>query len=283
MRHVAHRGALSSGRDRLTTGPVKKKNIDLPRNVWFCFTGCRAGGDVIDLVQRLDQVGFAQAVGRLAAMDLPRILEAPTNPPHPRPFQPYTRSLSLREDAPFLRRKGILPHTARRFEVGAYDGPGWLASCVAVRLHDPEGHPLGYAGRLLDAPRAQQLGKWRFPPGLPKSSLLYGYHRLPHHARDALVVTECPWGVLRLHQLAIPAVALLGCRLSQRQRSLLARANPVLLLLDGDPAGRHAAVAINQALHFLTAVHVLALPEGCDPDDLTDPDLLTACRRYLDA
>jgi hypothetical protein len=37
-----------------------------PGRGWRCFGACDAGGDVIDLVQRLDGVGFREAVRRLA-------------------------------------------------------------------------------------------------------------------------------------------------------------------------------------------------------------------------
>jgi DNA primase len=37
-----------------------------PGKGWRCFGVCDTGGDVIDLVQRLDGVGFREAVRRLA-------------------------------------------------------------------------------------------------------------------------------------------------------------------------------------------------------------------------
>ena len=27
--------------------------VSLPKNLWYCFTGCRAGGDVVELARRL--------------------------------------------------------------------------------------------------------------------------------------------------------------------------------------------------------------------------------------
>jgi len=250
--------------------------VDLHQGLWFCFTRCNAGGDAIDLVRRLDGVGFREALDILGCTPSFADPALPAWAPSQTSFRPFRRSICLAPDVPFLRHKGIAPATAASFEVGAWGGPGWLQDCIAVRLHDPDGRPLGYAGRLLDTTRAQQCGKWRFPPGMPKCSLLYGFHRLEHGSD--IVVTECPWGVLRLAQVGIPAVALLGCCLSEVQRTLLASASHVTLLLDGDPAGRGASTRIHEMLAHLVPVTVARLPDGCDPDDLTDRELVAICR-----
>ena len=252
--------------------------VDVGKNVWHCFTACGEGGDVVDLVRKVDGVGYAEAARRLAAIAaLPA--PAPTGPTTglpegPRqPFRPFTRSLALDADVPFLRAKGIAASTARWFEAGEWHGLGFLAGCVGVRLHDPEGRPLGYAGRRLDPAEVRRLGKWKFPSGLPKSEVLYGVHRLPDRDTHALALTECPWGVMRLHQLGIPAVALLGTTLTESQRCLLVRAHRVVLLFDGDPAGHAAAQRVRRALDAATSASVADLPDGTDPDDLSDRQL----------
>jgi len=245
------------------------------RNLWRCFTVCRTGGDVVDLVLRLHDGGYHHAALYLARLagsraSSPSAIAPLVATPPVRPFRPFTRSLPLDPNVSFLADKGILPQTALRFEVGAFYGRGMLADCVAVRLHDPEGQPMGYAGRRLDG-ADRQRGKWVFPPALPRSRLLYGYHRIyTDQRRWGLVVVECPWGVLRLAQLAIPAVALLGTQLSEPQRALLLTLPRVILLLDGDQAGSKAALEIRERL---PRVDIVELPDGSDPDDLSDRDL----------
>jgi DNA primase len=147
-----------------------------------------------------------------------------------------------------------------------------LSGCVAVRLLDHQGRPLGYAGRRLDPTHARQRGKWVFPPRLPKSNLLYGYHQARHLLQRGVVVVECPWGVLRLAQLDIPAVALLGTALSANQRALLLSLPKTVLLLDGDEAGRRASTFIREQLPSAITVD---LPDRLDPDDLSDEHLFT--------
>ena len=279
-RLLEHRGLLGTLRPRRgkLIGPCPVHGGDNPtafvvdraRNLWFCHSGCRAGGDVVELVRRLDGVGYRQAALTLAHLaegaawvHLPTPL--PTTPGSA--FQPFQDRLDLDPYHPLLRAKGIEARTADRFEVGAWRGRGMLSNCIAFRLHDPDRAPLGYAGRRLDATRAQRLGKWVFPRRLPKRRLLYGWHRTSPD--DTLVLVECPWGTLRLHQLGIPAVALLGTHLSAVQARLLARARGVVVMLDGDDAGRAATTRICRQL----AAPAARLPRGYDPDDLSDDEL----------
>lgn len=254
-------------------------SVDLQRNLWYCFSACQTGGDVIDLVRRLDGLGFREALrvlAAVAALPPPPSLWTATSPSSSS-FRPYTRALRLQPAHPFLRRKGILPQAAARFEVGAYDGPGWLAGCIGVRLHDTEGHPLGYSGRALD-PGSQ---KWKLPPGFPKGAILYGFHHVQQQLYRGLVVVECPWGVLRLAQLGLPAVALLGVHVSDAQRRLLAAAHHLVILLDGDRAGRRGARCIQRELASTTEITVLHLPDQTDPDDLTDEALVSLVAPWI--
>ena len=283
---LAHRGLLHglTVRGHQIVGPCPIHRGDNPRafvvhrsrNVWRCFTGCDAGGDVVELVRRLDGGGYHDVAVYLASLDGHETPALPTvsMDPAARRFRPFRARLSLDHDSSMLRRKGIHPEIARRFEAGAYHGRGMLQGCVAVRLHDPDGRPLGYAGRRLDPSHIRQRGKWVFPPRLPKNGLLFGVHHLRPPLQRALVLVECPWGVMRLAQLGIPAVGLLGTHLSATQRSLLLDTAPkVIVMMDGDTTGRRATVHIRQALCAYLETSVVNLAEGLDPDDLDDAEL----------
>lgn len=213
-------------------------------------------------MRRLDDLSHHEAAGRLQAME-PSALSAPSAPVPRPPFRPYERALRLQHDVPWLAAKGIAATTARAYEAGAWRGQGMLAGCVAVRLHDPAVAPLGYAGRRLGGGG----GEWVFPCGFPKSAVLYGHHRL-RAAAPRIVVVECPWGVMRLAQLGVAAVALLGTTLSERHAHLLAERERVTLLLDGDDAGRRGAEAATRRLAGAVAVDIVTLPDGADPHDL---------------
>jgi len=241
--------------------------VDCRRNLWRCFT-CDDGGDVVEIVRRLHVCGYREAAHVLAAIagDDEPFLERLSPPPRTRarPFRPYRTRLTLDPNHPFLAARRIRTDTARRHDVGAWHGRGMLAGCVAVRLHDAQGAPIGYAGRRLQ-PRGR--GKWVFPSHLPKSELLYGLHRVQSTRR--MVVVEGPWDVLRLHQLDIPSVALLGTSLSATQVELLRPWPAIVVLLDGDATGRRAATQVATRLR----ARRVNLPDGRDPADLEDREL----------
>ena len=267
--------------------------VSISKNLWYCFSRCQAGGDVIDLVRRIDHLSYRQTAARLAslaALSPPSQSRQPTapsaakthtdrQPPQEHPsrrlptFRPYKRRLFLDPHSPFLQHKGISPATAHTFEAGAYHATGFLQDCMGVRLHDPSGNPLGYLGRRLDRDQAVTYGKWKLPTRLPKRHILYGFHRVADLLHRGLCLVECPWGVMRLHQLGVPAVALLGAHLSTTQRKLLANAKRIVIILDGDLTGRTASTKVKESLMDTTDVKIVNLPDDLDPDDLSDQEL----------
>jgi DNA primase len=255
--------------------------INLSKNIWHCFTQCNAGGDVVKLVRRLDSKTYRQTALYLASLaNIPKASSLVHQTHMKKTFRPFTKSLTLNASTPWLAKKGITSLTAKRFEAGAYDAPGFLNGCIGVRLHDLQGHPIGYAGRRLHPKQVQLYGKWKLPPALPKSALLYNFHRVSPYTHKALITVEGPWAVMRLAQLNIPAVALLGIHLSPTQRDLLRTLQRVILMLDGDCAGRRATIRIRNALEPNTKVHTINLPLDHDPDDLTD-DQLSSITKHL--
>lgn len=245
--------------------------VNLSKNIWYCFTGCNCGGDLIDFVRKLDGKSYRQIAEYLTS--LTSVSPPPVPMPVKKSFQPFTKRLTLDSSSVFFQKKGITQGTAKRFEAGLYHGPGFLEGCIGVRLHDLDGCPIGYAGRRTCAENAENYGKWKFPPNLPKNEIVYNFHRVHNNVQKGLVIVECPWGVMRLSQLNIPAVALLGVSLSPLGCNILKKIRKIILLLDGDPAGRLATTNIYKTLKGHTEVQFIHLPAGVDPDDLNDLDL----------
>jgi len=246
---------------------------------------------VINLVQDLDRGGYhaaGQYLSRLMHLDsIESPLSLPVNDIRQarfagKPFQAYTKKLPLDPHCPFLQQKGISPGTAAAFEAGAWHGQGFLANCIGLRLHDISGAPLGYAGRRCLPPEIQKYGKWKFPTAIPKKQLLFNLHRVRSQLSSGLVVVEGAWSVMRLAQLNIPAVALLGIHLSTQQYNLLSNVPRLILMLDGDDAGRKATQIFLQKFKPRTLVDYVILPPNCDPDDLSDENLNAATRLFFD-
>ena len=244
---------------------------------------------MVELVRHIERCDYAHAarhLRRIAQNSDPTTDADPNTTPsglQARTFRPFRRRIPLDPRVPFLQqRKGISVATAVRFEAGRSDRSAFLRNSVAVRLHDVSGHPLGYCGRRLSDADIARWGKWRLPRGMPKGQILYNAHRARPVRHAGIIVVECPWAVMRLAQAGVAgAVALLGTRLTEQHRAWLAKAPTVLLLLDADLAGRKAVPEITRTLRCCTRVLVHELPDGKEPEDLTDPDLAALAQAHL--
>jgi len=76
-------------------------------------------------------------------------------------------------------------------------------------------------------------------------------------------------------------VSLLGTSLSFIREDWLSEAPAVLLILDGDDPGRKAALSIAQALCSLTSVFIYNLPDGLEPENLSDSELMSIVRDFF--
>jgi DNA primase len=161
---------------------------------------------------------------------------------------------------------------------------------VMFPILDRRGRVVAFGGRVMGDGKPKYLNS----PDTPlfhKGQLLYG---LPQ-AREAsqhgaeIIVTEGYMDVIALHRAGYRgAVAPLGTAVTEEQiGELWKMANEPILCLDGDAAGKRAAVrAAERALPILRPGKSLLfsiLPEGDDPDSLiASGDGMTRFRKILD-
>jgi len=174
-----------------------------------------------------------------------------------------------------LVRAGLA--VARQDRSGHYDR---FRGRVMFPIRDPQGRCIAFGGRVLPgqtAPDGQPLeaAKYINSPETPlfsKSGTLYGLDS----ARDAIaasrraIVVEGYTDCLAARQEGVDdVVAVLGTALGERHARLLRRyADRIVLVLDGDEAGRRRADEILDLL--LTEpidVRIARLPSGVDPCD----------------
>ncbi len=267
-------------------------HVDLDKNLWHCFTGCKNGGNQLDLVAAKDQVSVREAALRLKKffLDDDPTPAAPATAVPPQPNPPAARApapasgskrekpanppldleLQLLPDHPhILEDRKLTAETAAQFGIG-YCARGILAGCIGIPIHDEAGQLVAYAGRRLKFSDAEDLGKYRFPKGFHKDRVLYNLHRalLEADGEFGLVVVEGFFSVMALHQMGIrSAVAAMGSELSDHQAMLAAKSRHVTLLFDGDPAGTIGAMKAVEKLAPLTRVHLGILPPDAEPED----------------
>jgi DNA primase len=230
---------------------------------------------VLDLVAAIERCGLREAAQKLSdwrpatAMMRGNPERTVTKKRECAPLGFRLRGVDLRH--PYLRARGIGDTTAVEFGVGYYSGPGLMHERLVIPLEDTAGRIVGYCGRSLDGSEPRYL----FPAGFAKSQLLFNLHRAAACGQATAIVVEGFFDCLKVYQAGFPSVvALMGVALSDSQRSLLARHfRQIVLMLDGDAAGRQASAVISAKLSAYCPVRVVELAEGSQPDQLSG-DLL---------
>lgn len=148
-------------------------------------------------------------------------------------------------------------------------------------IADHQGRIVAFSGRLLEDPPGKESPPGREPgakyinspegPLYTKGKILFGLHegRVAARRTGELLLCEGNFDLLALHQAGFAnSVAPMGTALTADQAKLLKRfAERVVLLFDGDKAGRRAVAAAFPVLAGAgLAARVVTLPQGSDPD-----------------
>lgn len=264
-------------------------HADLDKNVWHCFSGCRRGGNQLDLVALKENIPIREAALKLQAFCQGKA--TPLAPPSPRPEEkpkeekrekiadrkteesnrPINIQLDLKHDHPHLiQDRKLEVETAELFGVG-YCSRGIMRGCIAIPIHDDQGRLVAYAGRRLKPSEVREFGKYKFPKGFRKELVLYNLHRAKKQmAESGLILVEGFFSTLKLHEAGLTnVVAAMGCSLSEKQAELLQGAKEVTVLFDGDDAGVAGAMDVRERLGSQMPVRLVRLPAGTEPEDLS--------------
>jgi DNA primase len=296
LEHYGINGLRKNGSELRGACPIHKGEgsrtfmVNVSKNVFQCFS-CKAHGNVLDLVAALEACTIREAALKLQAWFGVGEIESRTA----RPAQEaQMRSVEVPNDAAIsgplnpplgfqLRLdtgheygigRGLTKETLDYFGGGYCLSKGSFAGRFIIPLHNETGDLVGYAGRSID----DSEPKYLFPPGTKgfhKSHLVYNVHRVVELGSDTVILVEGFFSVMWLYQAGLPqAVGLLGSELSAEQEGMLCRRfGQVLLLFDGDKAGR---AATEDSLHRLGRrvwVKAISLSDGLQPDHLSSEEI----------
>ncbi len=170
---------------------------------------------------------------------------------------------------PYLKARGLTDETAQRFGVGVFQGKGSMHGRCVIPIHNGVGELVAYVGRAIDGTEP----RYKFPAGFHKSLELFNLHRVKGELSVVLVegFVDC----MKVTQAKFPSVALMGSTMSKTQEDLLAEHfGHIVVMLDGDEAGREAAEEIADRLQSCVyQVHVAVLPDNVQPDQLENDEL----------
>ena len=262
---------------------------------FYCF-GCGLGGDVLDFIQRAEDLTLTEAIARLDGSPglAPRAATRPAGTRRPKsaalpPRDPSLLTAAARFYAGNLRRhteareylasRGVGPVAAARLSLGYAPGGGLRQALESLGFSADRIRDSGlfmdrgaerFAGMVVVPDASGGLVRWlvgravdphrtpRFqaPPG-PKPVL--GLGRLGP-APSMVVVAEGVFDWLALTGWGLPAVAALGTQGVERVASALRGCPRVFLAFDSDDAGREAMERLLTLLGRRAAA--VTLPQG---------------------
>jgi DNA primase len=170
---------------------------------------------------------------------------------------------------PYLTERGLTNETTETFGIGFFSGKGSMHDRIVIPIHNPMGELVAYAGRSIDGSEP----RYKFPAGFHKSLELFNLHRV--RGELSVVLVEGFFDCMTVTQAGYPCVALMGSTMSKAQENLLAeKFAHVIVMLDGDEAGRGAAVEIADRLqHVVFQVQLVELVNDVQPDQLLEEEL----------
>lgn len=272
---------------------------------FYCF-GCEVGGDVISFVAHLHNLDFRGAVALLdpTARDHRPLPErrpgagrhGMTVPPSPgrEPDTPTRAVIAAAADyyharlwhspaaLTYLAGRGVSPQAARRHHLGYVPGHGLARRLDRLGLDRGAAETVGllrggrepFAGRVAIPDLRDTQATWLTGRALGGTGPRYLSVRLPapllglaQVPGDDILVVEGPFDRLTAWGWGVPAVALLGTRVSTATVAALARFRRIYTALDADEAGARATGTLRDALG--DRVVPVQLPQGAgDVNDL---------------
>lgn len=178
-----------------------------------------------------------------------------------------------KEIHPYILKRGVSVEVAKRF------GIRWdpERKRILFPIRDEKGRLVGLQGRALDHEKnpPKFFNYWHFPKG----KFVYGLNEVK--PGKPIIPMEGIIDALVWTSYQIPnCVALLGSKPTQEQLGKIANRNQtVCMAFDGDEAGRLAEKEVISAMLGHVRLFRLPIPEGKDPDDLTETQAHEVLRR----
>lgn len=242
--------------------------------LWNCFSVCGRGGSVIDLVSALDKIEPREAVKKL--VDDFKISPAQAQTIAAREYKSkYERWTTVRNSMDTVRMGPVegYPRTFRLEE--GYRGlrSGTINHWGLARTDEGVFIPLlNSKGELCSYSIRRDDGKPKYDNAKGTSKCLpFGlFENSSDIVREGFAwVVEGQFDAISLWQKGYRnVIALMGSSLSEQQAMLiLAVTSSLVLVMDGDDAGRNAAAKIKKQWSNVFDIAIFELPEGIDPDE----------------
>jgi DNA primase len=261
-------------------------HVNLSKNVFQCFS-CKAKGNVLDFVSAMEHCNIREAALKLHSwFAVGESNQAPTatrveqreesaTDVSINPVLPFTLRVDTTHDYGLSR--GLSKETLEQFGAGLCLSKGTFSGRFVIPLHNDLDELVGYAGRSLDDTDPRYLFPSR-EKGFYKSRLLFNLHRALENfvPKDPVVILEGFFGCFKVKQAGYAGISLFGSSLSKEQEEMICNHfKKVVLLFDGDAAGRAATDDCLQRLGRRLWVRAISLPDNVQPDQLATEEIQT--------
>jgi DNA primase len=259
-------------------------SVNLERNLFNCFGNCKAGGNVLDFVSRMERISVRESALLIKTWFPNLIPESKEDQIHIKSEKPISKQnegpdkrelnpplefelKSIDTEHPFFNEHGIEPGTVKHFGLG-FCSKGIMKGRIAIPIHDEQGRLVAYCGCAVTPEQIEKHGQYKFPAKFVKSAIVYNLYR---QNGETLILVQDFLSVFRLHGSGFPnTVSLMEPSLSDLQKRLIVdRLGPqgkLILLFRNDEEGQKARDTCLS--RFSRQVFVKVIDIGPDADNL---------------
>lgn len=281
------------------TGFVWNKENDL----WICYTGDCHGGDVFNLIEKIENTSFKKAVEKAALIlgldiDGMNIVSAENkireeqkawiakqrknNVSHLEEYKiPKTKFYDTLDSFTRFDEDTLRNYNAMFCKIYPTENK-LLKNKLVIPLYK-NNILVGVALRDTNNNKYKLSPKWFYQPtGLKIAEMLYNFDKakemILENEVSSLILVEGIFDVWAYHNIGIDnAVAIFGSSIKDEQyKEILKLGVDIVVCFDHDKAGRKCTEQAILKLKNKTNVFEVILPEGKDPADCTKEELLTA-------
>ena len=270
--------------------------------LWFCHTGDCGGGDAYTLVQKMENIGFAESVLWLSNFfgvnvdnmkftekkrhkTLPDLkkLSSIVERKKPSVFTPFYIPDEIR---PVTKFRSFALSTLQHFNLGYVKTASLISKTNnPYTIHNRLAFPIMFnnmqVGISFRRIKASDIPKWLHQPAhLEVGKLLYNYDAIC--SASSIVVSEGITDVWAWYEVGIPAVATFGAHITNEQyRLLLNTGADLVFAFDGDDAGRVATRKALDMFKYKANTSIINFSDSEDPESIPREELLNYYKRRV--
>lgn len=286
-------------------------NLKFRGDGFYCFSQCRKPYSIFDIICKVKNVEFIEALHWLAKLlgieddgsainvdketksyisNLKKFQKSKHKTPvkYKKLDQSILNTVEMYHHN-WIRRCGFTEDTCRHFNIG-YARTGSLDGRVCFPIRSPDGQVVSISGRMPDA-EALGLPRYHVVGHTSISQTLYHLSDVLKNINeyDFIIVVEGFKSVIRLYQEGYHnAIAVMGASLSKVQRNLLLKTGKdIIVICDNDLPGEQFGQAVYNQCYQMADVRMIKLAditevEKASVDDLTPVQFNVLSERIIE-